>query len=240
MTADQILIASVIVAIGAILQGTAGFGMGIFSAPLLILVEPTLVPGPMLLVGTALMIAVAVRERVSLDVRGATWALAGRLPGSLVGGLLVVLVSQSVLSVFLAVVVLFGATATARGWIPHPSRKVLVAAGVTSGIMGTATLVGAPPMALVWQSSRASAMRATMSAFLLVGALMSLASLAVFGVLTAQIFMTAATLLPGIVVGYLVSLVLAGHVNQRMLRRLAIVISVLGAVTIIVQELISL
>ncbi len=240
MTIEQTLLASVIVAIGAMLQGTVGFGMGIFSAPLLILVEPTLVPGPMLLIGTALMIAVLVKERVSLDVRGATWALAGRLPGSLVGGLLVVLVSQSALSVFLAVVVLFGATATARGWIPHPSRKVLVTAGVTSGIMGTATSVGAPPMALVWQSSRAPAMRATMSAFLLVGALMSLASLAAFGVLTSGTFRTAAALLPAIGVGYLVSLVPAGRVNQRILRRAAIAISVLGAVTIIVQELISL
>jgi uncharacterized membrane protein YfcA len=207
---------------------------------LLILVEPTLVPGPMLLMGTALMVAVLIKDRISLDLRGATWALVGRLPGSLIGALLVVAVSQSALSIFLAVVVLFGATATARGWVPRPTRTVLVTAGATSGIMGTATSVGAPPMAVVWQSSGGPTMRATMSAFLLVGAIMSLVSLTLFGALTTETVLTAASLLPAIVVGYLLSAVLVGRVDERMLRTVAITVSVLGALTIIVQQVVSL
>jgi uncharacterized membrane protein YfcA len=240
VTGEELVLASVIVAIGACLQGTVGFGMGIFCAPLLILVEPSLVPGPMLLFGTTLMVAILVKERASLDVRGAGWALVGRLPGSLVGAGLVALLSQSFLALFLAAVVLLGAAGTARGWIPDPSRKALVLAGATSGVMGTATSVGAPPMALVWQSSASAAMRASMSAFLLVGAVMSLVALAVFGELTLGSFELAVGLLPAIAVGFLLSLVASGRVNQRGVRLVAITVSIGGATAIIVQQLLTL
>ncbi len=240
MTGAELAIASAIVAIGACLQGTVGFGMGIFCAPLLILVEPSLVPGPMLLFGTTLMVAILIKERASLDVRGAGWALVGRLPGSLLGAGLVVLVSQSFLALFLAGVVLVGAAGTAHGWIPDPSRKALVIAGATSGVMGTATSVGAPPMALVWQSSASSAMRASMSAFLLVGAMMSLAALALFGELTLGSLELAVGLLPAIAAGFLLSLVAAGRVDKKGVRLMAIMVSIGGATAIIVQQLLRL
>lgn len=240
MSTEHLLLASLIVAIGSALQGTIGFGMGVFSAPLLILLEPSLIPGPMLLFGTTLMLAIVIRERQALDVRGAGWALAGRLPGSLIGAGLVAVLAQVFLSLFLALVVLVGAAGTARGWIPQPSRKVLLAAGATSGVMGTATSVGAPPMALVWQSSEGPAMRSTMSAFLLVGALMSLASLAVVGVLTLDSFVMAAQLLPAVGLGFLISLFASGRVSRAGMRLVAISVSIGGALAIIGQQLVQL
>lgn len=240
MTGLEFALVSVIVALGACLQGTIGFGMGIFSAPLLILVEPSLVPGPMLLLGTTLMIAILLKERAALDVRGAGWALVGRVPGSLIGAALVVVVDQSFLSLFLAAVVLVGAAGTAQGWVPHPTRKALLLAGATSGVMGTATSVGAPPMALVWQSSASSAMRASMSAFLLVGAIMSLMALAAFGALSPETFKLAGGLVPAVGVGFLLSLVWSGRVNQRGVRRGAIVVSIAGAAAIISQQVVNL
>ena len=54
-------------------------------------------------------------------------------------------------------------------------------AGATSGVLGTATAIGGPPMALVWQRKSGARLRGTMSGFFLVGSVMSIAALAATG-----------------------------------------------------------
>ncbi len=55
----------------------------------------------------------------------------------------------------------------------------MVLAGAASGVLGTATAIGGPPMALVWQRNTGARLRGTMSGFFLVGSVMSIAALAV-------------------------------------------------------------
>jgi hypothetical protein len=50
-----------------------------------------------------------------------------------------------------------------------------------AGVMGTATSIGGPPMALVWQGHQGSRLRGTMSAFFMIGSAVSLVSLGVAG-----------------------------------------------------------
>ena len=76
---------------------------------------------------------------------------------------------------------LVGVVLTSVGWIPAPRRRNVVLAGATSGLLGTATAIGGPPMALVWQRNSGARLRGTMSGFFLVGSVMSLVVLAVTG-----------------------------------------------------------
>lgn len=237
VTASAVLLASVVIGVGACLQGTIGFGLGIFAAPLLAIFEPSLVPGPLILVGSMLTLIVLIKERVSLDLRGTGWAIAGRLPGSLLGSVIVLLLPRTFLALFLAGVVLLGAATTACGWIPRASPRNLLIAGATSGVMGTATSVGSPPMALVWQSSEVPVMRASMSGFLLVGSLASIVSLALLGVLDGRSVRDAVLLVPAVVAGYLASLFLVGRVHRRGLRRAVIVLSTLSACVLACQQI---
>ena len=62
---------------------------------------------------------------------------------------------ERALAIVLAGVVLLGVVLTSLGWIPVPRRRNLVLAGAASGVLGTATAIGGPPMALVWQGSTA-------------------------------------------------------------------------------------
>jgi hypothetical protein len=50
----QLVFAWAVVAVGAALQGAVGFGLGVIGAPLLVLIAPGLVPGPLLLVAFVL------------------------------------------------------------------------------------------------------------------------------------------------------------------------------------------
>ena len=57
---------------------------------------------------------------------------------------------------------------------PPPRRRNVVLAGATSGLLGTATSIGGPPMALVWQRNSGARLRGTMSGFFLIGSVMSI------------------------------------------------------------------
>ncbi len=54
----EIFFAILIVVIGSILQGSIGFGLGPFSVPLLLLIDPVFVPGPLLLSALVLTILI--------------------------------------------------------------------------------------------------------------------------------------------------------------------------------------
>jgi hypothetical protein len=105
------------------------------------------------------------------------------------------------------------------------------------GLMGTATSIGGPPMALVWHGSSPARMRGTMSAFFLVGALMSLAALIAVGAIDRRILLFAAVLLPAMLLGFAASGVVNGRLDQVLVRRVGLTASTAGAVLVLAQAL---
>ena len=166
-----------VVLLGAALQGAVGFGLGMLAAPVISIIAPQLLPGFVILLAVVLTASAALIERTSIDVRGAGWALVGRIPGSVGGTLLVAWLSDDALTIFVVVTVLLGVGISLRGWAPAATPSNVAIAGVVSGAMGTATGIGGPPMALVWQGSEPATYRATMSAYFLIGTLISLVML---------------------------------------------------------------
>ncbi|OSP39984.1 hypothetical protein B7767_28705 [Streptomyces sp. 13-12-16] len=71
------------------------------------------------------------------------------------------------LALLIAGVVLTGVAVSAAGYVPRARRSSVFLAGTASGLMGTATSIGGPPMAMVWQRLSGPRLRATMSAFFL-------------------------------------------------------------------------
>ena len=93
-------------------------------------------------------------------------------------------------------------------------------------------------MALVLQGSSGPRLRGNMSAFFLVGSLMSIAVLAAAGAIereNAEMFLI---LIPAIVLGYAASRFVNTLLDPVRLRRLSIAISSVGAVLLIGQQII--
>ncbi len=74
--------------VASALQSSLGFGIGMFAAPIVALVDPALIPATLIMVATLVTLMVVVRERESIDLAGTGWALTGRLPGTVAGALL--------------------------------------------------------------------------------------------------------------------------------------------------------
>jgi uncharacterized membrane protein YfcA len=235
-SAGYAVIAAAIV-LASCMQASIGFGMGMLAAPVVAVVDPALIPGTLIMLATMVTLLVVVREREAIDLAGTGWALAGRVPGTVAGALLLVVLPEQALAYTLAAVVLVGVAVTAVGWIPAPRRRNLVLAGATSGVLGTATAIGGPPMALVWQNSTGARLRGTMSGFFLVGSVLSLAVLAVTGAIDHHTLVVFAMLIPAVVVGYAMSRWVNRHLDRRRQRWAAITISTVGALVLIVQQL---
>lgn len=218
-----------VVLLGAALQGAVGFGLGMLAAPVISIIAPQLLPGFVILLAVVLTASAALIERTSIDVRGAGWALVGRIPGSVGGTLLVAWLSDDALTIFVVVTVLLGVGISLRGWAPAATPSNVAIAGVVSGAMGTATGIGGPPMALVWQGSEPATYRATMSAYFLIGTLISLVMLIGAGQVSRETVIWSVYAVPVVLLGWGVSRIAARRIDQHAVRLGAVILSVVGA-----------
>jgi uncharacterized membrane protein YfcA len=236
MGGADLAVATVVVAVGACVQGSMGFGLGLLSAPLLALVEPDLVPGPVIFASVPLSLLVAWRERASFDLREVRWAVTGRLPGTVAGAFAVAVLPQRGLAALFALVVLGAVGLSVGGWDVRPTTSTLVAAGAASGFMGTATSIGGPPIALVYQHSTGPRLRSILATYFVFGALFSLGSLAAFGEFGLHGLRLGLWLLPGMALGYLLSRRASRYLDRGRTRAAVLVSSSVSALVLIAVE----
>lgn len=237
MSVTAYSVIAVAILFASCLQASIGFGMGMLAAPVVALVDPSLIPGTLIMLASLVTLMVVIRERTAIDVRGTGWALVGRVPGTVAGALLLAAMPERALALAIAGVVLAGVLVTSFGWAPTPRRRNLVLAGATSGLLGTATSIGGPPMALVWQRSTGAELRGTMSGFFLIGSVLSIGMLSLTGSIDGDTWRWFAFLIPATVVGYALSRWANRLLNPQRQRWTAIVVSAAGAGVLVVQQL---
>lgn len=200
-----LVLAGLAVALGALVQGSVGFGMAIVAVPFLALIAPELVPVPQLMLGMAHAVLALRREHRDVDWSGVGWALLGRLPGAALGAYAVAVLPTRPFLALVALTVLGAAVLSVARWRPRPTPRALVAAGVVSGVGGTASAISGPPVALLYADAAGAQVRATMAAYFTAGSVLSLAALAVAGEVTGDSLVSALLLAPFMVAGFLLS-----------------------------------
>ena len=110
--------------------------------------------------------------------------------------------------------------------------------GFVSGVAGTTTGVGGPPLALTLQHIPPRQLRGTMSVYFLVGASISLVVLAAWGEFGTRHLLAVALLVPGQLLGYLVSGRLVRVLDRGYTRPALLIISVAAALSLLVRALI--
>lgn len=231
LSASQLVIASVIVALGAMVQGSIGFGLNVVGAPLLVLIDTRFVPGPTLVAALVLTLLMGMRHRGGIDRVNFRWIFVGRVPASLGAALLVSALPERGIAFALAAVVLVGVGISLVGWrIPRRPLNV-VAVGAVSGVMSTLSSVGGPPIALLYQDARGRELRGTLAAVFTVGALVSIGLLAAVGRFGTREILVSLVLVPGVVIGFMASIWTAPVLDRRHALRPAILgLSALAAV----------
>jgi hypothetical protein len=234
-----IVVAGLVVAFGALVQGTVGFGLALVAAPLLALLDPALVPVPLLLLATAHAALMLVRERGEADWAGVGWALVGRIPGIALGVLAVAVLPQRWFGAVVAATVLLCGGLSLVRWRPRRTVPALLAAGLVSGAGGTASAIGGPPVALLYQDAPGPCVRATLGAYFAVGSLLSLAGLAVGGEVGTDALVSAGLLLPFMVAGFAVSSPARRLLDRGWTRPAVLAVAIAGALGLLVQAVLG-
>ena len=159
----EIVIGTVALALGGALHGSMGFGIGLVAGPLLVLIDPELIPGPMLCSAVLLTAMITVRDRATADERGVRWLIAGRVPGMVLGALVVTWLSATGLAIVFAFAILAIVAVSAAGVSLPQTTPALLGAGTMSGLMGTTLGVGGPALALAYQRSHGDEIRGTLA-----------------------------------------------------------------------------
>jgi len=230
------LVAAVFV--GAAVQSTVGLGVGLVAAPVTALLAPDLVPGLLLWLAAAMPVVTLARERDAVDWPGLLWALPARLPGTAVGVLLVTTFTEREIGLSVGLMVLVAVALTIHTLEIPVTRTSLVTAGFVSGVTGTATSIGGPPLALVYQHREPRQVRCTLAVYFLAGAAFSLVGLALAGTLELRELVLAVLLLPVLIVGFAFSGVLRSRVDPGHLRWGILIVCATGALALVVRSLV--
>jgi uncharacterized protein len=237
LTWPQILLINAALLVGSALQGSIGYGMGLVVSPLLLLVNPHLIPGPFILAAFVLMLLMILRERQSVDLLGLRWVLVGGVPGIIFGTIFLASLPQREFNLIFGVILLL-AVVMSLGGVRFPMRRpVLMIAGFLSGLMGVLGAIGGPPVALVYQDSSPERMRATISGYFIVTTLFVVAALALAGRFGAEEFQLTAVQLPGIVAGFFVSTWMVKRIGRGSMRPYVLGISAFSGVIVIIKQI---
>jgi uncharacterized membrane protein YfcA len=231
-----LLVAGLAVLVGALVQGVVGLGLGLIAAPVLAMLDPTLVPATLLLVTCLLPLLTALRELKDVDWRGLRWALAGRMPGTAVGAYAVARLPERGLALLVAIVVLGAVLASVSRWHARPVAGSLVVGGFVSGVAGTATSIGGPPMALLYQHASGPRLRSTLAVFFFVGTVVSLLALAVAGEMGERDAQRALLLMPFMLVGFAASGRLRPRLDRGWTRPAVLGVATVAAVALLVRS----
>jgi hypothetical protein len=225
------------VAVGALLQGISGLGLNLFAAPILIMIQPYLIPGPIMAGALLLNLLMVLRDHTGLDLRGIGWMAAGMLPGTFLASFLLPLIPHRTLALLLGSLVLAGVLASLTGFRFPPKRWVLLLAGFVSGLAGTLASIGGPPVALVNQEMEPKKLRATLSAYFILSGITSLVALVPAGRMGTLEAHLALGLFPGVILGFLCSSLFISRLPRDVTRYILLVLSALSALFLIVQQL---
>jgi uncharacterized membrane protein YfcA len=238
MSIFETLLAILAVLLGALVQGVTGVGAGFVSVPGLALIDPTLIPGPLIFGSLALSMTMAVRGRADLDSEMIPVIAAGIVPGAFVGAWLLSRIPLDRAGLLFGFAILFVVGLSAIGIAPRLTRTTGFAAGAVSAVLGTCAGIGGPVLALLYQDVSGPRLRATLALLYSLASCIMLVILHGFDRFGRAEIVAGAWLMPGFVLGYLVSSRLTPSFDQGRSRIGVLCVSGVAAMVLVIRSLV--
>ena len=238
---DFYLIILFLIILGAITQSAIGIGFGI-PAGILVLLEPSMVPSCIILMGSFLALSNAMLSYKDIIKVDLIYSFTGRVIGSILAMPLIFLtLGTDYYLIIFGVLLLIATYLSAKKWNIVATKKNITIAGTASGIMGTLTGIGGPPMAIVYQNSSAPKVVATLNMFFGIGALFSVLLFVYFDLINLPEVMKSIYLSPGLVIGtYIGRRGIVRKFVNRNLKNLIIAVCFISALVIILDAILSI
>jgi uncharacterized membrane protein YfcA len=204
--------------IGALIQGSIGYGLNLVVVPVAAVVQPAALPAAMIIMALPMTAGSALLEHDHIDRSSVAWMTMGRLPGVVLGAWVVTAVTSEVLAIVIGGCVVFAADMSMISPSVRVTRSKTVKAGLLGGVMGTASSIGGPPVAILLQNEPGPVLRSTSGATFLIGVSMSLGALILAGHVEAWHWALGVALVPAIAFGLYASRFLHAWLDSGWIR----------------------
>lgn len=204
---DSVFLANLVLAVAAFLQASVGVGFAMIAVPLLLLLDPELVPVPMLTAMCVLAGAMLVRERSAFDREGIRALLPGLVTGVIAAILFLPFLPARMDAVFGALVIV-AVVWSVWGPVISLTRRTLFIAGTIAGAMGTISGLHGPALVLVYQHYTPAKARATIAGIFVIASILSITALLITGASGGKDLIAGLALLPGTLFGFAATFVL--------------------------------
>ena len=245
LSVEQLALVAAIVFAGALVFCTVGFGIGVASFPLLLLLlDPQTAVVVINTVSLFMFALVIWQTRRHIPARQVLPIAAAGLVGVPVGVFILRDADAAVLRIAIAALIIaltLLAAFNAR-WALPKSTLVGMCAGFVVSVMLNAFGVGGALMALAFLSRRLSphALRGSLSLYFIVVEGAGVVGYGVGGLLTQErLLLIAAAVIP-VALGFGLATVVLRRINEVMFRRLVIVAIVVTSMMVLVREVVSL
>ncbi|OZG71277.1 hypothetical protein BTA51_21765 [Hahella sp. CCB-MM4] len=195
-------IAAISLFFGCWIQTAAGFGMAVIAAPVIVLINPFWVPVAITITALLLSIINTWNQRQHVEARKMISPFITRLPGTAFGVWLLLQLNVTWLQVMVSACVIAAVIISLKGTHFEATPGRLGFAGFISGITGTTTSIGGPPMALIMQHGAPQTIRANLSLYFTYSCIVSLISYGLAGILSRQLLLESLTFLPCAFLGF--------------------------------------
>jgi uncharacterized membrane protein YfcA len=232
----NLIILTLIVCAGSIMQASTGFGVGLLIVPLLALVDFSYVPGPLIFGSLALSLLMTIQGRHHIDTDNIQFIGIGLVLGSLLGAQLLTHVPVHLLGVLFGSLIIIALVVSYLRVKLTLSIPVFVIAGIVSGFMGTTAAIGAPVLALLYQYHEGRTLRATLGFLYFLSSIMMIILLRLhdqFGLLQMK---QGVLLMPGFVLGFLIAQPIARFLDRGYTRPVVLIIAFASAFYLIVKS----
>ncbi|HEY3686333.1 MAG TPA: sulfite exporter TauE/SafE family protein [Streptosporangiaceae bacterium] len=225
------------VLVGATVQGGIGLGIGLVGSPVAAMLDPSSMPGSILIASTVFPLFTLAMEWRHIDVRGAGFAIAGRFAGTIVAVWLLGGLPPRAMGIAVGAMVLIavGLSVSTLRVVANPAT--LLGAGAIAGVTATTTSIGGPPLALVYQHAPGPRIRATLALFFCVGSGFSLGSLGVAGRLNGHEMLLGLACVPFAATGFALAGPLRRYLDRGRTKSVVLVVAAAAAAVLIVKSL---
>ena len=237
MDLNTLLLASCVLFVASMTQGLIGFGSAIIAAPLLYIIDPTLVPIPITILGFFITLLMLYREGTSFSFNGTQYALWGRIPGGIIGVYLLIAAPSSILGIAISLIVFIAVVLSVFNFSVAVNKVNLFIAGMLSGLFGQVAAIGGPPMAIILAGKEPKEFRSTLSFYFLFSTILSLIIFFFSGLLTVEHFLVSLYLLPSVILGNLCSNLLLHKINKELIKKLTLALCFVCATLLMVTSL---
>ena len=242
---EALAVASASLLVGAVVLGTAGFGMGMTAVPVMLLViEPETVVVTMNSVALMVYVLVLVQTRSHLPVRQMTPLTLAGLVGVPVGVFFLSSADASVLRISITAVILLLAVVVGlnvQRSIPTP-QAVGPVIGFAVSVMLVTLGIGGPLLVLflLARGTLRQALRASMAYYFLLVEAAGVAGYAVAGLFTAERVTLILVVAVPVLIGFAVSTLLVRRMNERIFRYVVMAVIVVTSVMVLGREAVRL